>query len=191
MDRDTARCISETIDGWMTTSELEWLFDTAGALAPGATWVELGSWKGRSLFTVAMSLPANSRIVAIDSFSQYVSSLAHIPTTDWVWDHFQVVLNGVRKLRKDLTLSVIRSDTASPSGWFAEESVDVVFFDADHSRAGLESDLDAWTSKVKPGGLLCGHDYNPGFPEVVAVIDERFPEKSIVADTSIWVAKRY
>jgi len=190
MDRETAVGISETIDGWMTVAELQWLFATAEAQVPGSTWVELGSWKGRSFFTVAMGLPPRARLIAIDSFARASSALAHVPTTDWVWDHFQVVFNGVRKLREDLTLSAIRSDTASASDMFDDNSVAAAFFDADHSRDGLERDLDAWESKVRPGGLLCGHDYNPGFPEVISLIDDRYPRRMIVADTSIWVASR-
>jgi hypothetical protein len=137
-----------------------------------------------------MGLPARSRLVAVDSFARARAALSWVPTADWVWDHFQTVLRGVRKLREDLVLSVFRSDTASASRLFADGSVDVVFFDADHTRDGLVRDVDAWTAKVKSGGLLCGHDYNPGFPGVVGLIDERFPERSVVAETSIWVAPR-
>jgi len=190
MDRETAVGISETIDGWMTRKELEWLFETAGSISPGATWVELGAWKGRSFFTVAMGLPARSRLVAVDSFARATAALPHVPTTDWVWNHFQAVLHGVRKLREDLVLSVVRSDTASASQSFADGSVDLVFFDADHERDGLMRDIDAWTPKLKSGGTLCGHDYSPGFPGVVELIDERFPQRAVAVETSIWVAAR-
>lgn len=188
MNRDLAVDIAETIDGWMTRRELEWLFDTARTVPPGATWVELGTWKGRSFFTVAMGLPLRSRLVAVDSFARATAALPSVPTTDWVWDHFVAVLHGVQKLREDLALLVQRSDTASAGHLFADRSVDVIFFDADHSRDGLAQDIDAWLPKLKPGGLLCGHDYNPGFPSVVALIDQRFPRRAIVPDTSIWLA---
>lgn len=43
---------------------------------------------------------------------------------------------------------------------------DFVFLDADHSYEGCKSDIEAWSSKVKPGGWLGGHDYeNTGFPK--------------------------
>jgi glycosyltransferase involved in cell wall biosynthesis len=41
----------------------------------------------------------------------------------------------------------------------APECMDFVFIDADHSYEGVKSDIEAWASKVRPGGLLCGHDY--------------------------------
>ncbi len=42
----------------------------------------------------------------------------------------------------------------------ADGSVDAVFIDAEHDRASVEADARAWLPKVKPGGLLCGHDWD-------------------------------
>lgn len=45
-------------------------------------------------------------------------------------------------------------------------SLDFVFIDADHGYEGAKADIRAWFKKVKPGGLLCGHDYeNTAFPK--------------------------
>lgn len=41
---------------------------------------------------------------------------------------------------------------------FANESLDFVYVDADHTRPGIDNDLEAWWHKVKPTGLLAGHD---------------------------------
>jgi uncharacterized Rossmann fold enzyme len=47
-----------------------------------------------------------------------------------------------------------------------DHSLDFVFIDADHSYEGAKADIRAWRKKVKPGGLLCGHDYeNAAFPK--------------------------
>jgi hypothetical protein len=44
-------------------------------------------------------------------------------------------------------------------------SLDCVFVDANHSYDACKSDIDAWLPKLKPGGLLSGHDYDhPDFP---------------------------
>lgn len=51
-------------------------------------------------------------------------------------------------------------------------SLDFVFLDADHSYVAMVADLWAWRPKVRPGGLLCGHDYEPRFPGVVRAVDE-------------------
>jgi predicted O-methyltransferase YrrM len=40
-----------------------------------------------------------------------------------------------------------------PDGYF-----DLVYVDAGHGYEDANSDIQAWRSKVRPGGILCGHD---------------------------------
>ncbi len=45
---------------------------------------------------------------------------------------------------------------------FADESLDFVYVDANHSYQDSLDDMLAWFPKVKPGGLFAGHDYLDG-----------------------------
>ncbi len=48
---------------------------------------------------------------------------------------------------------------------FQDGTLDFVFIDGDHTYEAVRDDIQAWLPKLKPGGLLCGHDYsNPGWP---------------------------
>ena len=190
MDFATTFEIADTIHGWMSRQELQWLFETARSLPPGAVWVELGLWKGRSFFAVAMGLRRGSRLTGVDAYSPVLTSLPYVPTRDWVCDNFQAVLSAVKRLRPDLCVEFVRRDTAESSGLFPDDSVDVIFSDADHSTWGLGRDLDAWLLKAKPGGLLCGHDYSDGYPEVRRLVDDRFADRVIVPGTSIWTTRK-
>jgi hypothetical protein len=52
---------------------------------------------------------------------------------------------------------------------------DLVFIDADHGYEGCKGDVLAWLPKVKPGGWIGGHDYDPPkWPEwgVKRAVDE-------------------
>ncbi len=42
---------------------------------------------------------------------------------------------------------------------FADESLDFIYLDADHSYEAVRADLAAWYPKLKPGGLIAGDDY--------------------------------
>ena len=40
-----------------------------------------------------------------------------------------------------------------------DESIDIVFIDADHSYEGVYNDILKWEPKVRKGGIISGHDY--------------------------------
>ena len=39
-------------------------------------------------------------------------------------------------------------------------SIDMVYLDGSHKREDVERDIKAWLPRVKPGGLIAGHDYD-------------------------------
>jgi predicted O-methyltransferase YrrM len=52
---------------------------------------------------------------------------------------------------------------------FEDESLDCIFIDGDHSEKAVRADINAYFHKVKPGGILCGHDIDePGVAAAVA-----------------------
>lgn len=55
---------------------------------------------------------------------------------------------------------ILRSDSAAAAACVADGCLDFVFLDADHSYTGVRQDIDAWWPKLRPGGLLGGHDYS-------------------------------
>jgi hypothetical protein len=51
----------------------------------------------------------------------------------------------------------LRSLDAAPL--FPDHSLDFVYIDASHSRPNVDNDINAWYNKVRPGGMLGGHDW--------------------------------
>jgi hypothetical protein len=65
-----------------------------------------------------------------------------------------------------------------------DHSFDFVYIDARHDYDSVMEDLHAWCAKVRPGGVLAGHDYVDGdLPEgefyVKSAVDEFFGERGI------------
>eukprot|EP00294_Goniomonas_avonlea_P011841 CAMPEP_0114567426 /NCGR_PEP_ID=MMETSP0114-20121206/15472_1 /TAXON_ID=31324 /ORGANISM="Goniomonas sp, Strain m" /LENGTH=183 /DNA_ID=CAMNT_0001754009 /DNA_START=42 /DNA_END=591 /DNA_ORIENTATION=+ len=44
-----------------------------------------------------------------------------------------------------------------------DDSLDLVFIDAEHTYDGTLADLEAFYPKLKEGGMLAGHDYSDGY----------------------------
>ncbi|MFT5327513.1 MAG: hypothetical protein ACI8P0_005405 [Planctomycetaceae bacterium] len=60
---------------------------------------------------------------------------------------------------------------------FEDRSLDFVYIDARHYREAVLEDLESWFPKVRPGGVLAGHDYFDGVVpsghfEVKSTVDE-------------------
>ncbi len=58
---------------------------------------------------------------------------------------------------------------------FEDASVDFVYIDAIHTYEGVCADIIGWSKKVKPGGILSGHDYDGGWPGVMKAVQELIP----------------
>lgn len=53
----------------------------------------------------------------------------------------------------------ISSEEAAPR--VADGSLDFVYIDGNHFYPAVKQDIDLWWPKVKSGGVIGGHDYNP------------------------------
>jgi hypothetical protein len=53
----------------------------------------------------------------------------------------------------------VRRPSPDCAGMLDDGTADFVFIDADHTYEAVRADLAAWYPKVRPGGLLAGHDY--------------------------------
>jgi len=77
---------------------------------------------------------------------------------------------------------------------FADGSLDLVFIDADHSEESVLRDLQAWLPKLRPGGILSGHDYGaPHHPGVKRAVDRAFAESAHpvhLDDNKVWWTRR-
>jgi hypothetical protein len=57
------------------------------------------------------------------------------------------------------TIRVLRGHSARVADQVEDGSLDAVYLDANHTCVALSGDLVAWYPKVRPGGIISGHDY--------------------------------
>eukprot|EP00920_Eleutheroschizon_duboscqi_P035826 GHVT01086718.1.p1 GENE.GHVT01086718.1~~GHVT01086718.1.p1 ORF type:complete len:428 (+),score=19.11 GHVT01086718.1:456-1739(+) len=56
-------------------------------------------------------------------------------------------------------IRVCRNLSSECSKAIEDESIDFVYIDARHDRTSVSEDITTWWPKLRPGGLLAGHDY--------------------------------
>lgn len=55
--------------------------------------------------------------------------------------------------------NIVRKTSMEAVNEFKDNSLDFVYIDANHEFKYIAEDLFEWTKKVRPGGIISGHDY--------------------------------
>ena len=156
-------------EGWMKTSELEWLAEKASHLR---SVVEIGSWMGRSTTAMADNMEGLGVILAVDTWrgsEEHESFLAGKPA-DFVYQTFCRNLKAHIDSGRVCPLRLPSLEAARLFQAIGCAGFDMVFIDAAHDYENVKADIIAWKPLVKPGGLLCGHDW--GHPPIVQAVRE-------------------
>eukprot|EP00913_Durusdinium_trenchii_P034386 g32168.t2 len=77
-----------------------------------------------------------------------------------------------------------RMSSQEAAARFPPETFDVVFIDGDHSYSAVREDLRLWRPKIRPGGLLAGHDlFNLAFEGVLEALVEHLVQRGVQRET--------
>jgi predicted O-methyltransferase YrrM len=161
---------ASTVEGYFD----DWDFDFyryAVQQAPNkAHFVEVGSWKGRSTAFMAVEIINSGKDIQFDAVDTFIGSEEQQDDNDVVnktlFQTFQSNMSPVRGYYNP----VVAESTAAAK-LYNDNSIDFVFIDASHDYDSVVADIKAWLPKVKPGGMISGHDY-PHDPVRRAVADQ-------------------
>ena len=145
-------------EGWFSEADIAAYKSLYVTVPVGGTTAELGVWQGRSLCAIADVIRERRlRVHAVDTFTGTAGErdLVH----DCGGRLQQVFESNLTRFNIRGQVEVHAGSTVSVAGNFPDASLDLVFIDADHRYEQTSADVRAWLPKVKPGGILCGHDY--------------------------------
>ena len=170
----------QNIPGWFDFEDI--YLQAIGRAGDAAHFVEVGAWLGRSTAFMAVEIANSGKAIQFDVVDTWlgVPGGEEIYTVAHPYYEFSRNIIPVRE-----SIKIWQTYSVSAAKHFEDNSLDFVFIDADHSYESVLSDLHAWHSKVKPGGILAGHDY----PQegVAAAVNEFFPADKIVAIGRSWL----
>ncbi len=90
------------------------------------------------------------------------SASAYEPGVDGIPNEQEVFERNYEEAKKRLApynCTIIRKPSLEAAKDFSENSLDFVYIDANHDFVNVTNDIDTWKRKVRPGGILAGHDY--------------------------------
>lgn len=128
--------------------------------------IEIGTWRGDFASVMCDKLRPN-KFYAIDPFMLYEgytdkpneNEFANQRNLDMLADR---TAGRVNSMLPDGRSVMLREMSCKAIQNFEDNSLDVVYVDADHKYEPVLADIRAWYAKVKPGGILCGDDYIEG-----------------------------
>lgn len=101
-----------------------------------------------------------SSLMLVDPWQHQDESVYPNDTSNVQDDEAERRFNEVQQnLGKDPRVTICRTFSVNASRLLEDESIDFVYIDAIHTKASVLEDMASWWPKVKPGGWLCGHDY--------------------------------
>jgi hypothetical protein len=151
--------IFQNIPGWFKFAPA---YDRAVAEASdGATFVEVGCWKGRSAAYLGVSIVNSRKRIALHCVDHWQD-----PKTPDLQATFEANLAPLVAAGLDLKMHVSESHLAAAH--FPNQSLDFVWLDAGHRFDEVRADLLAWLPKMRPNSLIGGDDW--GFLSVATAV---------------------
>jgi len=125
----------------------------------GCQVAEVGSWMGlgsTQTFLSSLAQVPDSTLICVDTW-RGASSCDHDRNMADQHDIFGIFRKNASAASQTRVVPIM-SDSAAAAALMGDRSFDLVFIDADHSYDCVKADIAAWLPKVRPGGILCGHD---------------------------------
>jgi predicted O-methyltransferase YrrM len=164
---------------WVSIKGLEQPIQNLGTDIVG---YEIGTAYGWSLVYLLNNTTNIKHIYAVDPLMPYSYIDPSDGTTAVVTQEDQ---DAIKNMWSDNTSAhadkiTLITQTASDAALnIADESLDFVFIDGDHSYEAVKQDIKSYYSKVRSGGLFAGHDYKWEKDNVGRAVDEFLHEYGI------------
>jgi hypothetical protein len=149
------------IPGWFS---YENLYEEMVETAPfNATFVEVGSWFGKSTNYLAQKIKEskkNIHFTSVDTFKGSENEKLHQDiVSSFNGDIFYEFIDNTILSDNYGTVNIIKDTSKNGANQFWNNSIDFLMIDAGHEYDEVMDDLKTWYNKVKPGGVISGDDY--------------------------------
>jgi predicted O-methyltransferase YrrM len=156
------------------------------------TIAEIGVNKGETS-QLLRSLFPHAHLYLIDPWrlsSEYIHSATPISRKT---QHYEKAHTLVQQAFKDDPNTTILHMTSLEATAHISHPLDLVFIDANHEYTHVKRDILSWLPKVRAGGILAGHDYDPKIPlfsGVKQAVDEIFGKKIMLGKDRLWIHRK-
>jgi glycosyltransferase involved in cell wall biosynthesis len=126
---------------------------------------EIGTGVGKMSAALLRQLPNLESILLVDPYREAAPEAEYRKSGDTCALRTQAACDADmaeadrRTAFAEKRRTFIRKSSLAASKDVADESLDFIFLDGDHTAGAVAADVRAWWPKLKPGGMLSGHDW--------------------------------
>ena len=191
----------EKLGGQTSSIELVALYRITQSLPDNARILEIGSYRGRSAAAFGFAIKnTNKKIYCLDIWRNYETQEDNPRGGDLLEDNPDLtdyeVFGDFLKSTEVFGESInhLRGKTSDFGDILLEDSFNMVFIDGAHDYENVSLDIDTSLKILKPGSIICGHDYHSAGVGVKKAVNEKIFDNpamkndGIIPETSIWIA---
>src|SRR5271154_3619556 len=185
----------DEIPGWFDFADI---YDRAVDEAPraGALFVEVGVYYGKSTCYMAERIRSSGKVIMFDAVDCFGDASAPLQANGPDALHPPAQISGPAAFHENATALGVRElvnlivlEQLEAAAAYADDSIDFVFIDSDHDYEATRAAIAAFLPKVKPYGVIAGHDWIPTFPGVDRAVREAFGDCAVRIGSSFWWRK--
>ena len=117
---------------------------------------EVGVWKGLNAETLCASNPALTRLYCVDPWAPQSDYREKKNDAAMMQQSFT---EATERLAPYTACVFLRMPSVKAAALVADGSLDFVYIDGNHRYEAVTADIEAWAPKVRPGGVVAGHDF--------------------------------
>lgn len=148
---------------WHSRNELPGILNSLGLTGVG---VEVGVERAHHLMQLRNNWNGKL-LVAVDKWEVNPNYAActrerHLQSRDEALSNIKGMTRPVETITMwstDAARHIAALDEQSQIKRLWNGGLDFVYLDADHSYTAVQNDIEAWLPLIRPGGIICGHDF--------------------------------
>lgn len=113
---------------------------------------EIGTAEGTYAKAICEGVPG-VKLHCVDSWEKYEGY------NDFRETYYEPAERKTREKLAPYNCNIIKKYSLDAANDFEKESLDFVYIDANHDVRHVIEDIDEWKKKVRPGGIVSGHDW--------------------------------
>lgn len=152
------------IQGWFTYQKLYREMVAAAPADRPSVFVEIGSWNGQSAAFMGVEIINSGKPIFFHCVDTFKGSDEEEHKADAavksgsLEEMFRANLMPVSGYMGE-SFVVHPMTSVEAAGIFTPKVIDFLFLDASHDYQSVRDDIHAWRPKIKPGGVMAGHDW--------------------------------